>query len=348
MRLALDLGYLVGADQPQDQLLLARHAEDLGFDSVWVGEAYGSDAATLVGWLAGQTDTIGLGSAVMQIPARSPAMTAMTVANLDQLSGGRFRLGLGVSGPQVSEGWHGARFAAPLARTREYLEVIELALTRSTVDHPGTHYPLPLPDSEGKRLKLMTEPLSEHIPRYLAAIGPQNLRLCGELADGWLGILVAPDFAAEQLTELAAGRARVGKTLDGFDVVAKVPLVTGPDPVACADRIRSFVALYVGGMGSRDRNFYNRLAVRMGYESAAARIQELYLDRRQRDAMAAVPYQLIDETALLGDTGRLAERLRRLADSGVTTCAVSPYGTVQDKRAALTTITDAYQRSGLT
>lgn len=346
MQLALDLGYLVGTDRPDDQLRLARHAEDLGFTSVWAAEAYGSDAPTLLAWLAGQTTSIDVGSAVMQIPARSPAMTAMTAAHLDRLSGGRFRLGLGVSGPQVSEGWHGQPFGAPLARTREYLEVVDLALGRHTVEHPGRHYPLPLPDGPGKALKLMIKPVSEHIPRYLAAIGPRNLRLCGELADGWLAIFYTPEFADEQLRQLAAGRARVGKTLDGFDVLAKMPLVVGSDLAAGADRLRSFVALYIGGMGSRDENFYNRLAVRMGYESAAARIQELYLDGRRREAMAAVPQQLIDDVALLGDRGRLTERLQALAESGVTTCAVTPQGTVDDKCAALTAVAEALERSG--
>ncbi len=346
MRLALDLGYLAGTDRPQDQLALTRRAEELGFDSVWAAEAYGSDAVTVLAWLAGQTSTIDLGTAVMQIPARSPAMTAMTAANIDLLSGGRFRLGLGVSGPQVSEGWHGARFAAPLARTREYLEVVDLALGRQVVQHCGPHYPLPLADGPGKALKLMIKPVREHIPRYVAAIGPKNLVLCGELADGWLGILYAPNFAGDQLAQLAAGRARVGKTLDGFDVVAKMPLVVGDDPVACADPLRSFVALYVGGMGSREHNFYNNLVARMGYQDAAGRIQELYLDHRPRDAMAAVPQELIDEVALLGDVDRLAERLRRLADSGVTTCAVSPYGHTDDKLAALTAVAHALDRAG--
>ncbi len=346
MRLALDLGYLAGTDRPQDQLALTQRAEKLGFDSVWTAEAYGSDAVTVLAWLAGQTSTIDLGTAVMQIPGRSPAMTAMTAANLDLLSGGRFRLGLGVSGPQVSEGWHGERFAAPLARTREYLEVVDLALGRQIVEHPGRHYPLPLADGPGKALKLMIKPVRDHIPRYVAAIGPKNLALCGELADGWLGILYAPGFAGEQLAQLAAGRARVGTTLDGFDVVAKMPLVVGDDPVACADPLRSFVALYVGGMGSREHNFYNNLVARMGYPDAAARIQDLYLDHRPRDAMAAVPHQLIDEVALLGDADRLAQRLRRLADSGVTTCAVSPYGHADDKLAALTTVAQALDRAG--
>jgi F420-dependent oxidoreductase-like protein len=352
MRLALNLGYLVGADDPQDQLRLARHAEDLGFNSAWTAEAYGGDTPTLLAWLGGQTSRIGLGAAVMQIPARTPAMTAMTAASLDRLTDGRFRLGLGVSGPQVSEGWHGVRFDAPLARTREYLGILELALERRTVEYHGKHFQLPLPDGPGKPLKLMIRPVSEHIPRYLAAIGPKNLELCGELADGWLGIFFAPGFAAEQLGHLAAGRARSGRSeagreLDGFDVMATVPLVVDPDVERAAQPIRAYAALYIGGMGSREQNFYNRLAVRMGYEAEAARIQELYLTGRQRDAMGAVPLQFIDDTSLLGDVARLADRLQALAEAGLTTCAVSPYGPVEAKLAALTTIAEALDRSGV-
>src|SRR5918997_352696 len=232
MRLALNLGYLVGPDDPHDQLQLTRHAESLGFAVVWAAEAYGSDSPTVLAWLAGQTTTIHIGSAVMQIPARTPAMTAMTAASLDVLTGGRFRLGLGVSGPQVSEGWHGVRFDRPLARTREYLAVVDKVLSRQTVISSGGHYQLPLPGGPGKPLKLTIAPVSRHIPTYLAAIGPKNLQLAGELVDGWLAVFFAPDFAADQLGHLAAGRARAGKTLGGFDVVPSVPLVVGANPRA--------------------------------------------------------------------------------------------------------------------
>src|ERR671916_1850289 len=224
MRLALNLGYLVGSEDPRGQLQLTRHAESLGFAVVWAAEAYGSDSPTVLAWLAGQTTTIDIGSAVMQIPARSPAMTAMTAASLDVLTGGRFRLGLGVSGPQVSEGWHGVRFDKPLARTREYLAVVDTALGRRTVRFDGDHYRLPLPDGPGKALKLTIAPVSEHIPTYLAAVGPRNLELAGELTDGWLAVFYAPEFADEQLAAVRAGRARAGKELAGFDVVPSVPV----------------------------------------------------------------------------------------------------------------------------
>jgi len=335
MRLGLNLGYLVGSDDPSGQLRLAQHAEALGFDSVWAAEAYGSDSPTVLAWLAAQTSRIAVGSAVMQIPARTPAMTAMTAASLDLLSGGRFRLGLGVSGPQVSEGWHGVPFGHPLARTREFLAVVNLALARTTVAFEGEHYRLPLPGGAGKALKLMIAPQSEHLPVYLAAVGPKNLELAGELTDGWLAVFYATDFAAEQLASVAAGRARVGRTLEGFDVVPTFPLVVGPDPERCADPVRGYAALYLGGMGSREKNFYNALAARMGYADAAARVQDLFLGRQQRDAMAAVPYQFIDSTSVLGSRERIADTFRVLADSGVTTAALVPYGqTVEEKRAA--------------
>ncbi|MET0695143.1 MAG: LLM class flavin-dependent oxidoreductase, partial [Propionibacteriaceae bacterium] len=228
MRLGLNLGYMVGSDDPQGQLRLTTHAEDLGFDVVWAAEAYGSDSPTVLAWLAAQTSRIAVGSAVMQIPARTPAMTAMTAASLDLLSGGRFRLGLGVSGPQVSEGWHGVRFDKPLARTREYVDILNTALARRTVAFDGEHYQLPLPGGPGKPLKLMIAPQSEHIPLYLAAVGPKNLELAGEITDGWLAVFFAPDFADEQLAHVAAGRAKVGKTMAGFDTVPSFPLVVGP------------------------------------------------------------------------------------------------------------------------
>ncbi len=348
MRLGLNLGYLVGSDDPQGQLRLARHAETLGFDSVWAAEAYGSDSPTVLAWLAAQTSRIAVGSAVMQIPARTPAMTAMTAASLDVLSGGRFRLGLGVSGPQVSEGWHGVRFSKPLARTREYLTVVDQALSRKTVSYEGEHYQLPLPGGSGKPLKLMIAPRTEQLPTYLAAVGPKNLQLAGELTDGWLAVFYAPDFAAEQLAQVAAGRTTAGRTLAGFDVVPTIPLVVGSDPERCADPVRGYAALYVGGMGSRDQNFYNALAVRMGYGEAAARVQELFLGRQHRDAMAAVPYPFIDSTSLLGSKERIAESLQVLAASGVTTAAVVPYGeSVEEKLTALTTVADALSLAGV-
>lgn len=348
MRLGLNLGYMVGADDPQGKLRLTRHAEELGYEVVWAAEAYGSDSPTVLAWLAAQTTRIDLGSAVMQIPARTPAMTAMTAATLGLLSEGRFRLGLGVSGPQVSEGWHGVRFDRPLARTREFVDVVRLALARKTVAYEGQTYRLPLPDGPGKALKLTVVPYAGPIPIYLAAVGPKNLELAGEIADGWLAVFFAPGFADEQLGHLDAGRARADRSRDGFDVAATIPLVVGADPRACADPVRPYAALYVGGMGARGKNFYNQLAVRMGYEEAAATVQDLYLDHRPRDAMAAVPYEFIDSTSLLGTKERLAERLAEFAAAGVTTAALVPHGeTVEEKLAALTTAAEALELAGV-
>ena len=342
MRLALNLGYLTGRADPAETLALAQHAERLGFAAVWAAEAYSSDSPSVLAWLAGQTTTIDLGSAVMQIPGRSPAMTAMTAATIDLLSGGRFRLGLGVSGPQVSEGWHGVRFAEPLARTRAYVEVVRSALARETVRHAGRHHPLPLPDGPGKALRLGLRPLREHVPLYLAAVGPRNLALAGEIADGWLAVLFDPGLADEQLGHVRAGREKAGLDLAGFDVVPTVPLSVGSDPRVCAEPVRAYAALYVGGMGSREQNSYASLAVRMGFAEAAATIQDLHLSGRPRDAETAVPYELVDRTSLLGDRSRVAEGLARLAAVGVTTCALLPHGaTLAQRQAALTVAAEA-------
>jgi F420-dependent oxidoreductase-like protein len=275
-------------------------------------------------------------------------MTAMTAATIDTLSGGRFRLGVGVSGPQVSEGWHGVRFAKPLTRTREYVEIVRAALARKTVAYQGEFYTLPLPDGPGKALKLNFHPPRESVPIYLAAVGPSNLELAGEIADGWLAVFFNPEFGGELIASIAAGRERVGKTMDGFDVVPSVPVVVGDDIPACADVLRWYAALYVGGMGSREQNFYNRLAVRMGFVDAAREVQNLYLDKRQRDAAAAVPLDFIDRTALLGPPDRIAEGLKRYAEAGVTTLSVSLFATDQAHgMQTLRTVRDAYDRAGL-
>ena len=347
MKLGLNLGYW-GAGNDADNLALALEADRLGYDVAWVAEAYGSDAATVLAWVGAQTTRIDIGSAIFQIPGRSPANCAMTAATLDTLSGGRFRLGLGVSGPQVSEGWHGVRFDKPLARTREYSDIVKLALSRQKVRYDGQHYVLPLPDGPGKALQLTVHPVREHIPMYLAAVGPNNLELSGELFDGWLALFYSPDYAKESLASIAAGRAKVGKAMDGFDVVPTMPLVVGADPKECADAVRGYAALYVGGMGSRDKNFYNQLAVRMGFEQAAAQIQDKYLARDYEGAGAAVPYEFIDATALLGSKERITEKMQVLAASGVTTLTVSPFGaTQQDKTASLRTAVEALEAAGV-
>lgn len=348
MRLGLSLGYQTPWSTPADHLAMAREADRLGYSVVWVAEAYGSDAVTMLSWIAAQTERIDVGSAVLQIPARTPAMTAMTAASLDALSGGRFRLGLGVSGPQVSEGWHGVRFGRPLQRTREYLDIVRLAISRSEVSYDGEFYRLPLPDGPGKALRLNFHPPRERIPTYLAAVGPKNLELAGELADGWLAVFYAPEFAAEQLASVAAGRQRAGLTLDGFDVVPSVPVVVGDDVESCAELVRWYAALYVGGMGSRQQNFYNQLATRMGYGDAAREVQELYLAKRQREAAAAVPLEFIDRTSLLGPPDRIAARMRDFAAAGVTTLSVTLFvGDVESGVRTLRQVAEALDASGV-
>jgi len=348
MRLALSLGYQTAWTTPADHLALAQEADRLGYSTVWAAEAYGSDAVTMLAWIAGQTTRIDLGSAVMQIPARTPAMTAMTAATLDTLSGGRFRLGLGVSGPQVSEGWHGVRFGRPLRRTREYVEIVRQAIAGQHVSYSGDFYTLPLPDGPGKALKLGFHPMRNRIPTYLAAVGPKNLELAGELTDGWLAVFLAPEFAGEQLASITAGRERAGLGLDGFDIVPAVPVVVGDDVSACAELVRWYAALYVGGMGSRDQNFYNQLAIRMGYADAAREVQDLYLAKRQRDAAAAVPLEFIDRTSLLGPVERIAERMREYHAAGVTTLSVSLFvADVESGVRTLRQVAEALDRSGV-
>ena len=347
MRLGLNLGYW-GAGNDADNLALAREADRCGYAVVWAAEAYGSDAATVLAWIAAQTERIDVGSAIFQIPGRSPANTAMTAATLDTLSGGRFRLGLGVSGPQVSEGWHGVRFDKPLARTREYVAIVRKALSRERVTFDGEFFTLPLPDGPGKALTLTVHPVRERIPVYLAAVGPRNLELAGEIADGWLAIFFDPDFAGELLANIRAGREKSGLGMEGFDVVPTVPVVIGDDLEACAGPVRAYSALYIGGMGSRDKNFYNALAVRMGFADAAERIQDLYLARDYAGAAAAVPLEFIQRTALIGSPDAIVERLKDYAAAGVTTLTVAIYaGSLEERLETVRAMPDLLRHAGL-
>ncbi len=347
MKLGLNLGYW-GAGNDAENLVLAQDADRLGYSVVWAAEAYGSDAATVLTWIAAQTTRIDVGSAIFQIPGRTPANTAMTAATLDTLSGGRFRLGLGVSGPQVSEGWHGVRFDKPLTRTREYVDIIRMALARERVRYDGEFFTLPLPDGPGKALTLTVHPVRDRIPIYLAAIGPRNLELTGEIADGWLAIFFSPEHASDIMAPLVDGRHKAGLTMEGFDVVPTVPVVLGDDPARCADPVRFYSALYVGGMGSRERNFYHQLACRMGYEEAAGAIQDHYLAKEYDAAMAAVPFDFMDSTALLGPEDRVRERLHAYADAGVSTLTVGLYaGDIEERRRTLQVLVDLVEQAGL-
>jgi F420-dependent oxidoreductase-like protein len=333
LRLGVHIGYWGLGLTSDDQLEIVREAERLGYESVWTAEAYGSDAATILGWVAGQTSRIRIGSAIFQMPARSPAMTAMTAATLDQLSGGRMLLGIGSSGPQVAEGWHGQRFARQLQRTREYVAVVRKALARERLEFHGETLELPLPDGPGKALKLTIAPVQERIPIYLAAIGPNNTRLAGEIADGWIPTLFSPEHVAEFRPLLEEGAARVeGKTLDGFDIAPTVNVYVTDDLQAARDAMRPFIALYVGGMGSREKNFYNQLVQRYGFEDAAREVQDLYLDGKREEAMAALPDELIDTVSLCGPKDVVRERLAVFRDAGVGTLGVTPLTFAKDDR----------------
>lgn len=327
MRLGLNLGYQDWGTGLERAVELVREAERLGFDSAWTAEAYGTDAVTPIAWLMARTERIQVGTAIMQMPARSPAMTAMTAATLDLMSGGRFLLGLGLSGPQVVEGWHGQPYGRPLAKTREHVEIVRTILRRERpLEHHGEHYDIPYtgPGATGlgKPLKIIVHPRRADLPIYLAAIGPKNVALAAEIADGWLPIFFSPTRTKETYgAELDAGFARAGgqRSLATFDVAPTVTVIVGDDVAALRDLVKPMLALYVGGMGARGRNFYNDLACRYGYEAAAARVQDLYLDGRKGDAAAAVPDELVDEVALVGPRARIAERLEAWRASGVTT-----------------------------
>jgi len=307
MKLGVHVGYWGLGMGPQDQLEVVQEAERLGYDSVWAAEAYGSDAATVLAWLAAGTSKIRLGSAIFQMPGRSAAMTAMTAATIDELSGGRMILGIGTSGPQVAEGWHGQRFARQLQRTREYVAVL---------------------------LKLMITPPQERIPVYLAAIGPKNTALAGEIADGWIPTFFSPEYVSEFRALLQEGADRSGRTLDGFDIAPTVNAYVSDDRAAARDLMRPILALYIGGMGSRKQNFYNNLVQRYGFESAAAEIQDLYLEGKKVEAGAAIPDELIDMVSLCGPREVVRERLAAFRDAGVGTLMVTPMAFSPEDRIA--------------
>jgi F420-dependent oxidoreductase-like protein len=326
MKLGLHIGYWGLGLSAEEQLQLVREAESLGYDSVWAAEAYGSDAATILGWLAQATDRIRLGSAIFQMPGRTPAMTAMTAATLDNLSDGRMILGLGSSGPQVAEGWHGQRFNPQLKKTREYIAVVRMALARERVAFKGDTLELPLPDGPGKSLKLTITPVQERIPIYLAAIGPKNTALAAEVADGYIPFLFSPEHVDQirPLLEEGFARAGDGKGLGDFDIAPSVNVFVSDDLESARDVMRPFLALYVGGMGSRDKNFYNRIVSQYGFEDAAREVQDLYLEGRKDAAAAALPDDLIDLVTLCGPEDRVRDGLAALDAAGVGTLIVTP------------------------
>ena len=319
MRLGFYMGYAPPGTSPLEPVALAQEAERLGYDSAWAAEAWGTDAVSVLAWLGATTERIKLGSAIMQIPGRTPALTAMTAATLDLLSGGRFLLGLGTSGPQVVEGWHGEPWGKPLAKTREYVEIVRAALRRELLEHHGEHYDIPLSDGTGlgKPLKLMARPLRADIPIYVAAISPKAVAQACEIADGWLPIFWSPEKAPGVFADALA------KTGPGFDVAPSAPAILIDDDEAGREFLKPYYALYVGGMGARGKNFYNDLFARYGYEAEAREIQDLYLAGNKRDAAAAVPDAFVDEVALVGSKERIAERLDAWRESGATTLLVA-------------------------
>ena len=324
MKLGIHVGYWGLWMTAADQLNAAKAAEELGYDSLWTAEAYGSDAATILAWIAGHTSRIKLGAAVFQMPARSPAMTAMTAVTIDQLSGGRMIIGLGSSGPQVSEGWHGQRFAKQLQRTREYVDVVRLALSRERLIYDGETIQLPLPDGPGKALKLTVGPVQERIPIYLASLGPKNTELAGEIADGWIPTFFSPEHTGHFVEHLSAGAARGGRDLGELDIAPMVSVHISEDIEMARNLMRPALALYVGGMGSRKQNFYKDSVERYGFGDAAQKIQDLYLEGKKEEACLAIPDELIDLVSLVGPRDRVADRIAAFRDAGVGTLIASP------------------------
>ncbi len=306
---------------PSEEVALAREAERCGFDSIWAGEAYGSDAVSVLGWLAGVTERIKLGTAVAQMPARAPTALAMAAASLDIISSGRMVLGIGPSGPQVAEGWYGQPFARQLARTRDYIGVLRAALAREKVSLDGET--MQIPRDGHKPLRLIVHPVQQRIPIYVASIGPKATALVGELADGWMPIFLAPERVDVIREHLDEGLRRAGRARDDVAVAPTVYTSIHDDPARARDALRPVVALYVGGMGSRERNFYNELVTRYGYGDAARHVQDLYLDGRQREAAAALPDRLIDEICLCGPADMVGDRLAAYRDAGVHTLLAS-------------------------
>ena len=334
MKLGVHIGYWGLGLTSEDQLSIVQEAERLGYDSVWAAEAYGSDAATILAWLAGQTTKIRLASGIFQIPARSAAMTAMTAATIDQISNGRMLLGIGTSGPQVSEGWHGVRFAKQLARTREYVDVLRMALARERVVYEGESIVLPLPDGPGKALKLTIGTVQDTIPIFIAAIGPKNTQLAAEIADGVIPMMFSPEHVSVMRDEIQIGveRAGGGKTIDDVEIAPGVNVYIGDDWEAARNLMRPFLALYIGGMGSREKNFYNDLVRRYGFDDVAKEVQDLYLEGKKDEAMAAVSDELIDAVTICGPKEHAKERLAAFAEAGVGTLGVTPVAWTRDER----------------
>ena len=330
MKLAINIGYW--GSRPNLDMGLVLEAERLGYDAVFAAEAWGSDAVTVLSWVAARTERIKVAAGILQMPARTPAMTAMTAVTLNELSGGRFVLGLGLSGPQVVEGWHGVAYGKPLGRTREYVSIVRQVISRqSPVVHRGDHYTIPYDGADatglGKPLKLITHP-THPVPIHLAALGPRNVALAAEIADGWLPVFYSPfrgpAVFQPLLDEGFAASGEPGKA-DRFEVIPALDVRVTADVAGGLAAAKPMLALYLGGMGAKGRNFYNDLARRYGYEEAAERVQDLYLGGNPKAAVEAVPDELVDELNLVGPAERIAERLEVWRAAGVTTLLVQPH-----------------------
>jgi len=339
LKLGLQLGYW-GSGPPADAAGLVGAAETLGFDSVWTAEAYGSDALTPLAWWGSRTKRVRLGTALCQLSARTPTAMAMATLTMDHLTAGRFVLGLGVSGPQVVEGWYGQNFEKPLARTREYLSIVRSVLRREgPVTNPGPNYPLPYPGGTGlgKPLKSIVHPLRSDIPIVLGAEGPKNVALAAEIADGWFPMFFSPLHMGEYRSSLEEGfaRPRARRSAEDFEIIAFCPVLVDDDVERAADAMRPMLALYVGGMGARDMNFHFDVFVRMGFEGEAKKIQDLYLDDRKAEAAAAVPTSMVEKIALIGPKQKIRDDLDAWRESMATTLVVSGPKTTLEMMAEL-------------
>ncbi|MFL5821009.1 MAG: LLM class F420-dependent oxidoreductase [Solirubrobacteraceae bacterium] len=347
MRIGLFLAYWPWFS-PDEQVELSTMADELGLDSVWISEAWGQDAVSVLGLLAGKTERVALGSGLMQVPARQPAAAAMAAVTLDVLTGGRFRLGLGVSGPQVSEGWYGVPFRRPVRRTREYVEIVRRALARDRpLEFQGDEWRLPLPESDGgsglgKPLKLLARPVQDRIPIYLGAIGPRSVEQAGEIADGWLPFLLHPGQPEILLDPLRAGARRAGRSLDEIDVAPVVPVAIDDDLAQARNAARPWLAFYLGAMGAKDKNFYVELAERYGYGDSARTCQEKMLAGDRVGGAAALTPELIDAACIATTPGGLDDRLAAYQDAGASTLVAVPSG---DRPAVVRTLAAAVGQS---
>ncbi|GHH62421.1 LLM class F420-dependent oxidoreductase [Streptosporangium violaceochromogenes] len=337
MRIGMALNYAGGFKETVAELA---DYEKAGLDVVFVAEAYSFDAVSQMGYIAARTERLRIASGILPIYSRTPTLLAMTAAGLDYVSDGRFVLGLGASGPQVVEGFHGVPYTAPLGRTREIVEICRRVWRRERLTYEGRHYTVPLPAGPGtglgKPLKLINHPVRDRIPIVIAAIGPKNVELAAELAEGWQPIFYLPERAADVWgASLAAGKARRDPATGELEVIAQAALAIGDDVSDLLELGRPVAALYIGGMGARGGNFYNDLARRYGYEKEAERIQDLYLDGRKDEAAALVPRELLERTSLIGPEGYVRERLRAMRESGVTTVNVTPLGRTHEERLRL-------------